>query len=97
MANCSPPMALSHEAIGADSFQCVTLRPSPVIVSLCNRPFATTEYFCGAVIINSFVAFADGWSIIGNQSRALFGQFHEKKHRSLYLFTPTLSPSAGSP
>ena len=43
---------------------------------------------CGAVMMNSLVAFAEGWSIIGSQSRALFGQFHEKKQRSLYLLTP---------
>ena len=52
--------------------QCVVMPVAEDRFAL-QQPFATTAYFCGAVTMNSLVAFADGWSIIGNQSRALFG------------------------
>jgi len=55
-ANCATPILFSQVAIGTDSFQWVSRRPNPRSITSCNKPFATTWYFEGAVMRNSLVA-----------------------------------------
>src|SRR5689334_21301122 len=93
---------MRYTGIGRDSRQRVNVRGTDPAcagsgVSSINSPFATTRRSLGARTVHVTVALSDGWSMLGIQLRARFGQLSPNAVHRPALSVRTISPSFGSP
>src|SRR4030095_6579503 len=93
---------MRYAGIGRDSRHRVSVRGTEPAragsgVSSTSSPFATTRRSLGARTVQVTVDLSEGWSILGIQLRARFGQLSPKAVHRPALSVRMMSPSFGSP